>query len=203
MVLAGPGRPGCMTIMPPALRRLLVLVALPFAVLVAGCGDSNDQASAAKPTAAAAKSFNGTDARFAGLMTPHHTGGVELGKLAVLKGKDPAVRRLGQGIVDEQSRELKQLKLFLRDFRATASMPRPIEARDMMDMEELRKAKGAAFDRMWLQVIGGHHAAAIQMALMERSGGKDRRAVRLASSIIASQSTELTQFNRLLRSMQK
>lgn len=52
---------------------------------------------------------SGTDRAFVGLMTPHHESGVELGQLAVDKGTNPDVVRLGRGIVEEQSAELELL----------------------------------------------------------------------------------------------
>lgn len=149
--------------------------------------------------ASGAPAYNATDTAFTSLMTPHHTGGVELGRLAVRKGVDPQVRRLGRDIVVAQSRELRTLRRMLRVFGAEPLMPEAIEERDMMGMRMLRAASGAEFDRLWLDVISGHHSAAIQMALIEVRGGRYPQATRLAREIVRTQSRELRRFTALLR----
>lgn len=145
---------------------------------------------------------NGTDRQFVTLMTPHHEGGVELGRMAAEKGTDPRVVRLGRAIVKEQSAELVRLRSWATRLRVKPAMPAPIEERDMIDMQKLRATSGVEFDRMWLDVISAHHMAAIQMALIERAGGRYRPAVRLAASIVASQSAQLRQFNALTRELE-
>lgn len=145
---------------------------------------------------------NGTDRAFTGLMTPHHEGGVELGRLAAEKGTNPEIVRLGKDIVTEQSAELKLLDAWASRLGVTPGMPAPIMDHDMIDMAKLRAAKeGMDFDRLWLDVISTHHSAAIQMALMERNGGRYAPAVQLSRSIIASQSAQLEEFNDLIRSL--
>lgn len=172
--------------------KMPCLAAVLLAVTVGGCGGS----SGAKRSGAS-RNFNQTDVAFAANMTPHHMSGVELGRLAVQKGVNPTVKRIGQDIVTAQTREVGTLRSFLRTFRAQPAMSGPIDQRDRMDMAKLRKASGAEFDRMWLDVISGHHAAAIQMAELEKAGGRYPQTKQLADSIITTQSRELTNFNRL------
>jgi uncharacterized protein (DUF305 family) len=172
---------------------LAVIVASLVAVGFATAHDSKN------PKTAPAAHANGTDRAFIGLMTPHHEGGVELGRLAAEKGTDPEIVRLGEDIVAEQSAELKLLEWWADRFKIQPRMPEPIMEHDEMDMAKLRALSGEAFDRMWLDTISAHHAAAIQMALIERQGGRYGPAVALASSIVESQSAQLEEFNALLR----
>ena len=181
---------------------LLVAVAVMSSLALSACGD-DDKKTSGNSSADAQRSYNQTDAAFAANMLPHHEGGVELGKLAVDKGVDPKVKSLGQDIVDAQTRETKTLEEFLTDFGgASPVMPEAIEARDMMGMEKLKAASGKEFDLLWLDVISGHHSAAIQMAEIEKTGGKSPEATKLATSIIETQSRELQQFNSLLKQME-
>lgn len=170
----------------------LLVAVMALMITISGCGGDDEGSAAAQPD------FNQTDAAFAAAMRPHHKSGVELGMLAAEKGVNPQIKQLGQDIVDEQSRESKTLEGFVRDFDAAPIMSKPIEARDMMDMKALRRASGERFDRLWLDVISAHHAAAIQMAQIEAAGSKSRQATKLAASIVRSQSAQLTQFNELI-----
>ncbi|MGI8595127.1 MAG: DUF305 domain-containing protein [Solirubrobacteraceae bacterium] len=174
-------------------KWLLVLTLLMASTLgLSACGSNDDE-----------KSYNQTDAAFAANMLPHHEGGVKLGEMAVKKGVDPKVKSLGQDIVAAQTRESETLQGFLRDFGGVSPvMPAPIEERDMMDMKKLAAASGQEFDLLWLEVISGHHSAAIQMAEIEKTGGKSPEAKKLATSIIDTQSSELTQFSALLKQME-
>lgn len=149
----------------------------------------------------AAKVFNATDADFAAGMTPHHASGVELGRLAAERGVQPRIRELGREIIEAQTRELGILRRLLKSFAAEPAVVEPIEERDMIDMERLRQAPGEHFDRMWLDVISGHHAAAIQMAMIEESGGRNPETLELARAIIRTQSQELGEFNALTRQL--
>lgn len=180
------------------ITRLLtaVLVLGLMAAGIAFAQGNSDGTDARSPRA------NGTDRMFVTLMTPHHEGGVQLGRMAAEKGTDPRVVRLGRAIVKEQSAEIGRLRSWATRLGVKPAMPEPIEKRDMIDMRKLRAASGGEFDRMWLDVISAHHAAAIQMALMERAGGRYRPAVRLATSIVASQSAQLRQFNALTRELE-
>ena len=71
----------------------------------------------------------------------------------------------------------------------------------MIDMEKLRAASGTDFDGLWLDVISAHHMGAIQMALMEENGGAYGPAVKLAASIVESQSAQMEEFNALTRAL--
>lgn len=141
--------------------------------------------------------YNQTDAAFAALMLPHHEGGVELGQLAADKAVTPEIRRLGGAIVKAQSKEAAILRRMVRQFRTKTSMSPEIERRDQLDMQMLRNATGMEFDRMWLMVISGHHMSAIQMAQMEKRGGRNGAARQLASRIVTAQRRELAEFNML------
>ena len=58
-------------------------------------------------------------------------------------------------------------------------------------------ARGTAFDRMWLQMMIRHHEGAIAMANTELDNGTNADAIRLARSIVASQSAEILRMKKL------
>jgi uncharacterized protein (DUF305 family) len=61
------------------------------------------------------------DASFAAMMVPHHQGAVDMARLQLLYGKDPALRRLAQSIIAEQQVEIQQMQAWLRQHPTTTS----------------------------------------------------------------------------------
>ncbi len=59
------------------------------------------------------------------------------------------------------------------------------------DMAALAKARGAEFDRMWLQMMISHHQGAIQMAEQVKATSTDPQVTQLADAIIAGQTAEI------------
>lgn len=49
------------------------------------------------------------DPAFLKMMIPHHKGAVEMAKVELDKGKDPALKKLAQQIIDGQQREITQM----------------------------------------------------------------------------------------------
>ena len=58
------------------------------------------------------------DASFAAMMVPHHQGAVDMARLQLLYGKDPALRRLAQSIIAEQQVEIQQMQAWLKQHPA-------------------------------------------------------------------------------------
>ena len=54
------------------------------------------------------------DASFAAMMLPHHQGAVDMARLQLLYGRDPALRRLAQSIIAEQQVEIQQMQAWLK-----------------------------------------------------------------------------------------
>ena len=62
----------------------------------------------------AAAPMNGNaDHDFAAMMMPHHEGAIEMAKVELIYGKDPAMRRLAQEILVDQQSEIDVMQLWL------------------------------------------------------------------------------------------
>lgn len=72
---------------------------------------------------------------------------------------------------------------------------------DDADMATLSKTTGAAFDRLWVQMMITHHQGAITMAQAEGTQGQNTAATTLARSIVTSQSAQVTQLRTLLAAL--
>ncbi len=68
-----------------------------------------------------------------------------------------------------------------------------------MDSTPLEAAKGAEFDRLWLQMMMEHHQGAVQMAQTERGKGSSPEAKALAQQIIDAQQAEITEMQAMLK----
>ncbi|HKQ27004.1 MAG TPA: DUF305 domain-containing protein [Burkholderiales bacterium] len=60
------------------------------------------------------------DADFLALMIPHHEGAVEMARLVLIHGRDPATRRLAEDIIASQRVEIEAMKRRLAVLRGEA-----------------------------------------------------------------------------------
>ena len=68
------------------------------------------------------------DADFLAMMIPHHEGAVEMARLVLVHGRDPATRRLAEDIIAGQSTEIaamRQRLAILRGERQSTEMQYP------------------------------------------------------------------------------
>ncbi len=50
------------------------------------------------------------DQDFVSMMTPHHQGAIDMGRIYLRDGKDPAIRRMAQKVIADQEREIREFK---------------------------------------------------------------------------------------------
>ncbi|SDT18681.1 DUF305 domain-containing protein [Actinopolymorpha singaporensis] len=72
---------------------------------------------------------------------------------------------------------------------------------DQHDMDRMRRASGAGFDRMFLQMMIRHHAGAIEMAEVELHKGLYPPARAMAAHIATSQAAEIKQMRVMLKNL--
>ena len=58
------------------------------------------------------------DVDFLAMMIPHHEGAVEMARLVLVHGRDPATRRLAEDIIASQTVEIESMKRRLAALRA-------------------------------------------------------------------------------------
>lgn len=193
----------------PGLAAAIVIGTL----VLAGCGENTDaghgstsdhNASTSTSTGAEA-AFNDTDTTFAAGMVPHHQSAIEMAQLAEGRAADPRVLDLADRIEAAQGPEIETLTGWLEQWGAGDGHDMDDGmghgASGMMseeDMQALRNATGAAFDRLFLEQMIVHHTGAVEMAETELEDGRSTDALALAETIRDSQSAEIAEMERLL-----
>lgn len=178
------------------MRKILTIggLAVASAILLSACSSeaapSNQQAS-----------HNADDVTFAQQMVPHHSQALDMAKLVPTRSTDPQVLDLAARIEKAQDPEIQQMRGWLSTWGATSTSSMPGMDHGAMpdvDMGKLEQAKGAEFDKMWLDMMIKHHQGAIDMARTELAKGGDAGAKALAQRIIDAQQAEITEMQGLL-----
>src|SRR5437879_527936 len=68
---------------------------------------------------ASAERTGDPDRDFVASMIPHHQGAVDMARGVLLHGKDPALRRLAEGIVADQQTEIAYMRRWLQEHPRT------------------------------------------------------------------------------------
>jgi uncharacterized protein (DUF305 family) len=147
--------------------------------------------------------FSGADIMFAQMMIPHHQQAVDMGTLAETRASSPEVKALAAKIKAEQAPEIAQMKGWLKAANSSMDMGHDMGMGGMLtdaDMAALTKAKGAEFDRLFLEGMIGHHKGAIHMAQMVVDSN-NAEANALGNAIIDSQTKQITYMEALLAKM--
>ena len=113
--------------------------------------------------------FSGSDIMFAQMMIPHHQQAVDIATLAETRALSPQVKALATKIKSAQSPEITQMKGWLKSANAPLTMGHAMGMDGILSdsqMKALENAKGAEFDKLFLQGMIAHHQGAIHMAQM-------------------------------------
>ena len=159
------------------------------------------------PQGGGGASGDAVDRAFAIGMVPHHQAAIEMARVELDRGRQPKVRKLAQSIFDDQRNEITWLNQQSEQkwgFRPERQRPGPMGV--LMDMPISMEMTGMAdhmtrttsVDRMFLEMMIAHHAAAISMALEEVAQGSDPRFIRMAGTVISAQAREIGLVQELL-----
>ncbi|MEV0663167.1 DUF305 domain-containing protein [Actinomadura luteofluorescens] len=206
------------------MKRAFALLTVPaLAIALAACGNDDDGGStghsmpahsmpahSASPGGAQAGPHNGQDVMFAQMMIPHHRQAIEMAGLAATRASSARVKTLAADIKKAQAPEIQQLSAWLKGWGSPVPSPGMTGMGGMhhggmdgmmseKDMKELEAAKGAAFDKAFLEMMIEHHEGAVAMARTEESAGRFPPAKQLAGKIISSQTAEIAEMRSLLK----
>ncbi len=172
-------------------------------------------ASQAAPAVAQAPTGAAPDVAFMQGMIHHHAQAVEMVRFIRARTTSPVLRSLGERIEVSQKDEILMMQQWLREHGQEAPDPLPHKGMDMpghdpemmpgmltkAQMGALAKAKGRAFERLFLAGMIQHHEGAIAMVktLFATTGAAQNTAIfRFASDVDADQRAEITRMRAML-----
>jgi uncharacterized protein (DUF305 family) len=166
--------------------------------------------------------YSRADVEFMAGMIPHHAQAVLISRWAESHGAGPVVRLLCEKIVVAQRDEIELMRNWLRDRGERVPPSDATHHRmtmngvehDMLmpgmltpdDLARLDTARGAAFDRLFLESMIRHHEGALAMVdtLFESHGAlQDDDLFKFASDLYADQSTEIERMQKMLDEMER
>lgn len=159
-------------------------------------------ASEAAKAAAGVDTPNSADVRYVRMMIQHHAQALVLTRLVPSRSGSAAVKRLAERITAAQQPEIGAMKGWLSRHGRTeqadghdhGAMPGMATA---AQLEQLRAAKGKAFDQLFLKLMITHHQGAVSMATEVLSEGNNVQVEEMADDVVAQQTTEISRMRSL------
>jgi uncharacterized protein (DUF305 family) len=153
-------------------------------------------------------------------MIAHHAQALVMSRLAPTHGASPAVQTLAARIINAQQDEIATMQRWLRD-RGQTVPEIHIEGTTLMvhgaehgahmpgmltpeQLQELDRARGARFDRLFLEYMIQHHRGAVVMVreLFATDGaGQDEEVFKFASDAQVDQTTEIARMELMLEAL--
>jgi uncharacterized protein (DUF305 family) len=151
------------------------------------------------------------DVRFMSAMIGHHGQALAMAALAPTNGASAEVRRLAERITAGQQDEIASMERWLQDrgepvpeaHHAMHGRPMPGMLTETQ-MKELERARGPAFDRLFLTSMIQHHQGAVAMVkqLYATPGAaQDETVFKFADDVGVDQTTEIARMQRMLETL--
>ncbi|GHG45986.1 DUF305 domain-containing protein [Streptomyces hydrogenans] len=145
---------------------------------------------------------NGADFRYVQMMVVHHRQALTMTSLAPTRAGSSQVRKVAERIAAAQQPEIGAMEGWLesnggpRDQGAHDHHTMPGMATEAQ-LAELRAAKGAAFDELFLKLMVTHHEGAVTMAAEVLAQGNNVLVEEMANDVIAQQTAEINRMRSL------
>jgi uncharacterized protein (DUF305 family) len=137
-----------------------------------------------------------SDERFINMMAAHHQMAIEMAEVEQQKGTRPELQALAGKMIEDQRREIEELKAIKQARFGSSEVPAEMNHADMENagmMMPGEMAQQPDVDKEFIDSMMPHHAGAIQMATvaLKRSGIEQIRT--LSRKIIDAQAEEIGQ----------
>ena len=166
--------------------------------------------------------YSAADVEFMSGMIPHHAQAVLIAGWAASHGARPDLRIMCERIVVSQRDEIEMMRNWLRDRGEPVPAADATHHRmkmngmehDMLmpgmlsadDLAQLDKARGAAWDALFLRAMIRHHQGALKMVddLFETHGAlQDEDLFKFVSDLYADQTAEIERMEKMLASVKQ
>ncbi|WP_243866646.1 DUF305 domain-containing protein [Actinophytocola oryzae] len=146
---------------------------------------------------------NDADKHFMQDMIVHHQQAIWMSDLAPERASSRDVKELASRISDVQGLEIGAMNRWLSLHAVPTVNPTAPDHHTAGDhgampgmatqeqLDQLRNARGAAFDTLWLQLMIAHHQGALTMAEEVRQKGLDVKVQEIADDVVVEQTDEI------------
>jgi len=141
------------------------------------------------------------DLQFIDTMIAHHQSAIDMARIAATNTDTPELKKFAGQIVDDQTREISQLKGWRGEWYPGQPPALNMEMPGMrdsmgMDMTALKSARGGDFDAKFVRMMTPHHAGAVAMARDALAKAEHPEIKTLANEIIKAQEAEMKMMER-------
>ena len=150
------------------------------------------------------------DVQFLDTMVKHHQNGIKMFQMAADKAQNPELKAMAQKMVDDQKKEIPQLKALREEVKPGA--PEAINMKlmkmdgmkmDDMDMSKLKDLSGMEFDHQFLHMTVMHHQCAVDMSDVALKQSQNSDVKKKAQMMHDMQKEEISRMEKMLDSMGK
>ena len=142
--------------------------------------------------------FSAADLKFAEEMIPHHEQAILMSDIALTNSTSEEVLALARDIKAAQAPEVELMGSW-QGVRASTHMGHTMDGMlSEAEIQNLRDAEGATFDRLYLEGMIKHHEGAIKMA-QKVLDSKNAEVATLAAAIIDAQEKEIAFMQELIK----
>lgn len=146
---------------------------------------------------------NSLDTWYVQMMIPHHEQALEMSELAPGRAADSQVAALAERIWASQAPEIEVLRAWLEARNLPVEVPEHDHStmRGMQSPEAMRRlaeARGAEFDRLFVEMMSDHHAGAVEMSIDLLKVGAEPVLLEFANSVAVEQNVEIGRMRELL-----
>ena len=170
-------------------KTLLTIGLLSLAVMLTGCASQNSMSSHTPAI--------DSEEAFIVNMIPHHQEAIESADMVRGKSMNVEVRKLAEGIVNAQEKEVTDMQDRLANWYATGTL----KANYMDMMPSISDLSSPDLDRAFLEGMIDHHKWAIAMAKDVLKVKPREEIVTLARNIIKTQNEEISTMKKLLKDL--
>ncbi len=128
-------------------------------------------------------------------MIQHHQSALEMAQLAISNTKRAELNKMGRDIIAAQKAEIEQMTGWLKKEGESAGLMEQMPGMEkmMQEMADLKKAKDAEFDKMFLTTMSEHHKGAVAMSKLVADRTDRAELKQLANEITKDQTSEIKQ----------
>lgn len=147
---------------------------------------------------------NSADVTYAQMMIVHHAQALTMTQLVAERAESASVKGLSARIAAAQEPEIEAMKAWLKSYGKPTEASGHTGHTTMAGMateaqlEQLRAARGKAFDQFFLTLMITHHQGAITMAGEVKAQGNNIRVEEMADDVVAQQTSEISRMRGML-----